>query len=501
MVLQTSGQICLDDLVTEFGGTAPHCLSEYYRGGGLVPDTATNSGIPSSGTLCMDDFYGGDVISGPPTGSLYSMGASATYSGKYGMFERADRVGQGRYITNSTNNLPSTDADNEVTTMSQVGTDTDWRYTSITVQGFGVGMKDDNTGWFITTQTINSTQLPKYSPGERYFNGPGDEGYRGKPFQIFNNNLEKISGGPSSRISMIRTDGRLWMAGANGVLYVGAGYLGAGLPSFDIQYSDHTSPQQIAGGGTNWASTCTNAATKTDGKLWIWGGNGSTFSTTTYGYLGTGSSNPSLQVSTPIQVTGTTDWARVTSFNNTSAKIAQKTDGRIWGWGQQMKSLIGGMPTLNGANQSSYAITPIQLVSGGNWDYFRSMKGIKTDGRLWQWSNVTGSARDSLAGVALHSTPLQIMGGGTNWDFPNWDNFNEADTSYYSAMAWVKTDGRAWSTGHTYWFGTSGSNRYMDATGAVSTSEPTSTPRQLQGNRTDWIYADLEPQTSFMAIR
>ena len=33
MALQSSGKITLKDIVAEFGGTAPHGLKEYYRGG------------------------------------------------------------------------------------------------------------------------------------------------------------------------------------------------------------------------------------------------------------------------------------------------------------------------------------------------------------------------------------------------------------------------------------------------------------------------------------
>lgn len=58
MALQTSGAISILNLVSEFGGTAPHSLSEYYRGGSLVPDTPTNSGVPTSGAISLTDFYG-----------------------------------------------------------------------------------------------------------------------------------------------------------------------------------------------------------------------------------------------------------------------------------------------------------------------------------------------------------------------------------------------------------------------------------------------------------
>ena len=41
MALQTSGAISLLNLQNEFGGSNPINISEYYRGGGLVPPTRT----------------------------------------------------------------------------------------------------------------------------------------------------------------------------------------------------------------------------------------------------------------------------------------------------------------------------------------------------------------------------------------------------------------------------------------------------------------------------
>ena len=50
--------ISMTTIATEFGGSVPHSLSEYYRGGGLVPNTPTNAAIPTSGTISMGNFYG-----------------------------------------------------------------------------------------------------------------------------------------------------------------------------------------------------------------------------------------------------------------------------------------------------------------------------------------------------------------------------------------------------------------------------------------------------------
>lgn len=62
MPLQNSGPITLADIQTEFGGSNPISLNEYYKGGAYVPSTNTNSGIPTSGQISMSQFYGGSHL-------------------------------------------------------------------------------------------------------------------------------------------------------------------------------------------------------------------------------------------------------------------------------------------------------------------------------------------------------------------------------------------------------------------------------------------------------
>ena len=55
MALQTSGAISLGDIQTEFGGTNPISISEYY---------GADTGVPASGTISLSDFYGKSAV--PP---------------------------------------------------------------------------------------------------------------------------------------------------------------------------------------------------------------------------------------------------------------------------------------------------------------------------------------------------------------------------------------------------------------------------------------------------
>lgn len=60
MTIPSSGPLSLSDIQTEFGGSNPISLSEYYAGGANVPSgtTGDSGAIPSSGTISMGQFYG-----------------------------------------------------------------------------------------------------------------------------------------------------------------------------------------------------------------------------------------------------------------------------------------------------------------------------------------------------------------------------------------------------------------------------------------------------------
>ncbi len=58
MTIVSSGSISINSLVGEYGGSTPHSLSEYYRGGSLVANHSNNANVPTSGTIQLDDFYG-----------------------------------------------------------------------------------------------------------------------------------------------------------------------------------------------------------------------------------------------------------------------------------------------------------------------------------------------------------------------------------------------------------------------------------------------------------
>lgn len=84
MAIPSSGPLSMTTIQTEFGGSNPIGLNEYYAGGGLVPagTSGTYGAVPSSGAIGIQSFYGTSNVSGwyyfiPPTSgtevSLYGI--------------------------------------------------------------------------------------------------------------------------------------------------------------------------------------------------------------------------------------------------------------------------------------------------------------------------------------------------------------------------------------------------------------------------------------------
>lgn len=80
MTLPSSGPLTFADIQTEWGGSNPISLSEYYAGGAYVyaGATGTNGAVPSSGQIGVANFYGTSSI--PPV-LIQSVFAVNAYTG------------------------------------------------------------------------------------------------------------------------------------------------------------------------------------------------------------------------------------------------------------------------------------------------------------------------------------------------------------------------------------------------------------------------------------
>jgi hypothetical protein len=62
MALPSSGTISVLQVAQMFGGSTPHSLSEYYKGGSYVLTTDTAPNVPTSGTISLSNFYSAEIV-------------------------------------------------------------------------------------------------------------------------------------------------------------------------------------------------------------------------------------------------------------------------------------------------------------------------------------------------------------------------------------------------------------------------------------------------------
>lgn len=62
MALPSSGTISVLQVAQMFGGSTPHSLSEYYKGGSFVLTTDTVPNVPTSGTISLSNFHGSEIV-------------------------------------------------------------------------------------------------------------------------------------------------------------------------------------------------------------------------------------------------------------------------------------------------------------------------------------------------------------------------------------------------------------------------------------------------------
>jgi len=207
-------------------------------------------------------------------------------------------------------------------------------------------------------------------------------------------------GGGRQHTLAIKTDGSLWTWGGNE-----GGQLGIG---FNGDSTGRTTPVTTFIGGNDWKSISGgrgySVAIKTNGTLWVWGGNGS-------GTLGINDSNIFTIKNTPVTTfAGGTDWKQVGGHNNTAAI---KTDGTLWVWGYNAYGQLG-------VNDTTNRLTPVTTFAGGtNW---KSVGGghfhttaIKTDGSLWVWGRNTSGQLGTNDITPNRNTPVTTFAGGNDW--------------------------------------------------------------------------------------
>ena len=233
--------------------------------------------------------------------------------------------------------------------------------------------------------------------------------------------------------------------GARELYSLGPGSYGATGQNLTTPQGSYSSPKQV-GTDTNWklADTSSNGAAgaiKTDGTMWIWGSNAA-------GRLGLNQKAPGAGpgfipgISSPTQIPGT-NWNQVAMNANTT--LASKTDGTIWGWGENYGRLGLNQPQSGpGYNRSS----PTQMgADDSDWSIaFNTGTGtsyaVKTSGELYSWGD-NSYGEQAANDRTSRSSPTQV-GTDATWS----TNINHWGPSDGHSMFAIKTDGTLWTWGY-----------------------------------------------------
>ena len=393
MTMNSSGPISLA------GTTAGQSIELENGGNGTtiisLNDAAVRSlaGVPSGTIVMPTDFWGKSNFNG---GQLWIWGRGS-----------AGALGLGNTTSYSS--------------PKQLGSATTWLTTA---------------GGYLTSFAITNTgQLWSWGSnglgGITYFGGPlglGDNVERSSPVQVGTlTDWAFVTGGGNSVAQVtaaVKTNGTLWTWG-----FQGYGGLGQGSTA------SKNSPVQV-GALTNWKTTSVGgyfcAAVKTDGTLWVWGRNNN-------GQLGLGDTT---NRSSPVQVGTDTNWKTVNCAAQNSIMQGVKTNGTLWGWGDNTNG------TLGTGNTTSYS-SPVQIGSlttwsnvwngtGGFGSGFNTALAIKSDGTAWVWGEgISGGL--GLGNTTSYSSPKQL-GALTTWTGA------KVLMGQNSAMV-IKSDGTLWTWG------------------------------------------------------
>lgn len=148
MAIPSTGSISMGAIQTEFGGSNPIGLNEYYAGGAYVPSgtSGTNGAVPSSGTIAFSKFYGTQKITLVDTQTVTAATTGPFGSPPYGPFTSYTgyiRGSQGS-ISDGTSNIWSPAVNiNDISRTTTVSFPSTTLYQST----FSIGAGKANAGW------------------------------------------------------------------------------------------------------------------------------------------------------------------------------------------------------------------------------------------------------------------------------------------------------------------------------------------------------------------
>ena len=262
--------------------------------------------------------------------------------------------------------------------------------------------------------------------------GTGDQFASLTPVEIVPSGVINVAAG-HYHIVFVKSDGSLWAMGVNG-----KGQLGDGTTT------GRASPVQILPSGVTqvFAGSQTTHFLKSDGSLW---GMGSNFN----GQLGDGTVT---QRNSPVQILASGVVA-VTKYGGSQHTLFLKSDGSLWGTGQNFYGQLGVAPYDN-RNGSIREIVPSGVISMAA-GYAHSLF-LKSDGSLWAMGrNDRGQLGDGT--ITQRNSPVQILASGVT-----------KVTAGYQHSFFQKSDDSIWGMG-------------LNAYGVLGSDAPDDSPGDATG--------------------
>lgn len=192
----------------------------------------------------------------------------------------------------------------------------------------------------------------------------------------------------------VRNDGTLWAWGDNSAGQLGIGTTNTSAQLTPVQVGTATTWQRVAAAGQH------SAALRTDGSLWLWGGNGS-------GQLGDGTTTNRLL---PTQLNPGTTWQAITLGDSYALAISQ--NGTLWAWGNNYSGQLG-------TGTTAQQLVPVQVGTATTWQRVATGSGhsvaLRQDGTLWTWGdNTYGQLGNGSTTRLAQLLPMQV-GTALNW--------------------------------------------------------------------------------------
>lgn len=283
------------------------------------------------------------------------------------------------------------------TTLTQVGTDTDWEcvYTSITWCYTVLAKKTNGTLW-------------AWGAGETFALGTGKAENSAVPIQVGTDNDWKEASIGNSHVLALKNDGSLW---------------GWGFAPYGQLLNDATSvkvPTRLSTDTWAHVKAIDNASygIKADGTLWAWGDNQRNLLGLDLNMDEVENENDGTlaNVKVPTQITAIT--APVTQISGCEKARVALVEGKIYTWGDNSNGALGngkGQALEVGSGQYQYKPTEITLpesvvptfISCGQ--LFTTL--IDTEGALYGWgSNRWGQLGNYVdeTGMTFEPSPIQL---------------------------------------------------------------------------------------------